>query len=305
MSSVGDMIKSTGRKKIIYNPTELNRTPLLTVICGMKGVGKTYQTIKDIDRYVIDNPGTGKKGRKVLILDFNNEEHYQKYSPVLPKYIRTLTEPRARRVPPFDERGRQYDLVKMRDVAEYTVFNFKNGLVILEDIDKYMVGPKGKSLIGAMTTNRHSGMDLMITHQSVAKVTQTEWQNAAYLRLHHQLDDVDRIEDVLPNYPLVKIAQIIVDKRYFKAVSDYKAGMLDEEEYKKRRSYFVYIDMLEHKIIGAKLDEFKTAVMEFIRMNPRLISKRMKVGDAMGKNLNKEEAMRSLYMDYAHFYEMR
>lgn len=297
---------NAGRKKIVYNSSDLERQPLLTVICGMKGVGKTYQGVKDIDKYVQDNNRSGKKGRKALILDFNNEESYQKYKPVLPKYIKTLTEARARRVPPFDEYGKQYDLDKMKLVAEYAIFNFKNGLLVLEDIDKYMTGAKGKSLIGAMTTNRHSGMDIMITHQSVSKVTQTEWQNAAYVRLHHQLDDVDRIEDSLPNYPLMKIAQILVDRRYYEAVRQYKEiGSISEDEFKKRRSFFVYIDMLEHKIIGGTPDEFKSAVMEFVRQNPRLISKRMRVGDATGRTLSKEDAMKMLFRDYAHFYEMR
>jgi hypothetical protein len=306
MTSLNSLFTKQGRRKIIYTPSDLERQPLLTVVCGMKGVGKTWQTIKDIDRYVVDNPKTGKLGRKALILDFNNEESYQKYKAVLPMYIKTLTEARARRIPPFDANGKQYDLDKMKVVAEYTIFNFKNGLLVLEDIDKYMTGQKGKSLIGAMTTNRHSGMDLLITHQSVSKVTQTEWQNAAFVRLHHQLDDVDRIEDALPNYPLMKIAQIIVDRRYYEAVRQFKdIQSISEEEFKKRRSFFVYIDMTEHKIIGGTPDEFRAAVMEFIRQNPRLITKRMRVGDAQGRTLDKENAMRSLFSDYAHFYEQR
>lgn len=306
MSGIDSLFNRSGRRKIAYAPNDLERQPLLTIVCGMKGVGKTYQGIKDIDRYVTDNPKTGKKGRKALILDFNNEESYQKYKAVLPKYIKTLTEPRARRVPPFDEYGKQYDLDKMKLVAEYTIFNFKNGLLVLEDIDKYMTGAKGKSLIGAMTTNRHSGMDILITHQSVSKVTQTEWQNAAFVRLHHQLDDVDRIEDALPNYPLMKIAQILVDRRYYEAVRQYKEmGTISDDEFRKRRSFFVYIDMMEHKIIGGTVDEFRSAVMEFIRQNPRLISKRMRVGDAKGRTLSKEDAMRSLFQDYAHYYEKR
>lgn len=295
----------SGRRRIVYTPSDLERQPLLTVVCGMKGVGKTWQGLIDIDRYVMDNPKTGKKGRKVLILDFNNEDAYQKYKAVLPKYIKTLTEPRARRIPPFDENGRQYDIDQMKKVAEYAVFNFKNGLLVLEDIDKYLVGAKGKSLIGAMTTNRHSGMDLLMTHQSVSKVTATEWQNAAFIRLHHQLDNVDVVAPDLPNYPLVKIAQIIVDRRYYAAGEQFKMGMISEEEYKKRRSFFVYIDMLEHKILRANQDEFKAAVMEFIRLKPRLITTRMRVGDVNGKALNKEEAMQSLFNDYAHFYEQR
>jgi hypothetical protein len=149
-------------------------------------------------------------------------------------------------------------------------------------------------------------MDILITHQSVSKVTQTEWQNAAFVRLHHQLDDVDRIEDALPNYPLMKIAQILVDRRYYEAVRQYKEmGTISDDEFRKRRSFFVYIDMMEHKIIGGTVDEFRSSVMEFIRQNPRLISKRMRVGDAKGKTLSKEDAMRSLFQDYAHYYEKR
>jgi hypothetical protein len=63
--------------------------------------------------------------------------------------------------------------------------------------------------------------------------------------------------------------------------------------------------MMEHKIIGGNPDEFRSAVMEFIRQNPRLISKRMRVGDASGRALTKEDAMRSLFQDYAHYFDKR
>ena len=45
---ITDLMVTAGRKKIVYNPNDLERMPLLTVVCGMKGVGKTYQTIKKI-----------------------------------------------------------------------------------------------------------------------------------------------------------------------------------------------------------------------------------------------------------------
>ncbi len=301
--NTNSLIIPRGRKKIIYNPTDLERAPLLTVVCGMKEVGKTFQSIKDIDNYTTANPRNGRKAGKVLILDFNNEASYQKYKPVLPKYIRNLTEPRARRIPPYSENGIQYGIDEMKTVAEYAVTNFKNGLLVLEDIDKYMTGAKGKSMIGAMTTNRHSGMDLLITHQSLTKVTTTEWQNAAFIRLHHQLDDVDLIKDVLTNYPIMKIGQIIVDKRYFEAIRQYKElGTISDDEFKKRRSFFVYINNLEHKIIGGTPDEFRSATMEFIRTNPGAISKRMRIGDEQGRAISKEDAMKSLFREYAHYY---
>ncbi len=293
-----------GRQKIVYTPAELERTPLITIVCGMQGVGKTHQSIIDIDNYTKDNPNTGKPGRKVLIVDFSLDESYQKYKAVLPEYIRNLTEPRARRIIPFTSTGQKFDLDKMRKVSEYVVTNYMNGLLVMDDIDKYLTGKKGQSLIGTMTTVRHAGIDLLITHQSVAKVSKTEWENAAFVRLHHQLDDIAMVKEGISNYPLMKIAQIIVDKRYFEAERDYsELGKITEDEYRNRRSYFVYIDMRKHKIIGATLEDFQNAVMQFIRMYPKLINTRMKVGDEFGNSLNKQQAMQSLYKDYAHYFK--
>lgn len=49
------------------------REPLLVIATGTKGVGKTYTTCKVIEKYIQDNHVTGKKARKVLIFDTNEE----------------------------------------------------------------------------------------------------------------------------------------------------------------------------------------------------------------------------------------
>ena len=49
------------------------REALLGIAVGKKGVGKTYATLIEIQRYLKGNPRTGAKPRKVLILDVNNE----------------------------------------------------------------------------------------------------------------------------------------------------------------------------------------------------------------------------------------
>lgn len=293
---------ASGRKPIKYSEKELERQPLIEIVAGMKGVGKTHNTCIEIDQYVKDIPP--KKGRKTLVLNFSDDDMYRKYQAVHPKYVRTLTEKRARQIVPYDDHGHAYTLDKMKKVAEYCIFNFKNGLMVLDDIDKYMVGAHGKSLIGALTTNRHSGMDLIITHQSVSKISQHEWQNAAFLRLHHQLDDVERIQDRVPNYPLVKIGQTIVDRRYFEAVRLFKEEKsISEMEFKKARSFYVHINLLEHKIIGCTAEEFKSASMEFIRHNPQLINKRMKIGDVHGNPLSREAVMKLLFKEYVMYFD--
>ena len=51
----------------------MGREPKLLVAIGKKGVGKSYTTEKMINQYVAGNPSKGVPGRRVLILDVNDE----------------------------------------------------------------------------------------------------------------------------------------------------------------------------------------------------------------------------------------
>ena len=289
------------RRPARNTPDTPERQPLIIVVCGMKGVGKTHFSVEEIDKYV---SGThDREARKALILDFSEDDMYAHYPAVHPKYVRSLKEFRGRRILPYEVDGKPYTLEKMKDTAEYVIFNYKNGLLVLEDIDKYLYGVQGRSLIGALTTNRHSGLDILITHQSLSKVTQNEWQNAAYLRLHHQLDPIDRLNDGrLPNYPLLKISQIVVDRRYYKAVDDFEGEVIGEKEFIKRRSFFVHVNMFNHKIVGCGKEEFDSAALRFVRENYTAITKRMKIGDEQGNPISREEAMQRLLKKYSMYY---
>lgn len=290
-----------GRRKIEYSQEELERQPLIEIVCGMKEVGKTHFTLIELGGYTRST--SRRPGRKALVLDFSEDDMYSKFPPVHPNHIRQLTEPRARRIVPYEKNGKQFTLDRMKEVAEYCIFNFKNGLLVIEDIDKYLYGSHGKALIGALTTNRHSGLDCIITHQSVSKISQTEWQNASYIRLHHQIDDVSRIHDRMPNYPLVKIAQLIVDRKYFQAIAAYREkGLISDLEFKKRRSFFIYINQQNMKLVGCNEEDFKIGAMQFIRENPRAVNKKMRMGDERGKKYTREEAIKELYKEYAFYY---
>ena len=49
------------------------RIQKLGVAIGSKGVGKTYKTTEMIQQYLVGNPAIGVPGRRVLILDVNQE----------------------------------------------------------------------------------------------------------------------------------------------------------------------------------------------------------------------------------------
>lgn len=277
-----------GRKPIRYSKEELERQPMLTVVCGETAVGKTFRNIREIEVYMKDHPITGKKGRKVLIFDVNDDDYT--YPTVSPYHIKALTNVKARRIRPLTGKGELMDLSQKRDIVEMMVKNFKNGLLVLEDLDKYMVGAKGQTIIGLLTTNRHSGLDIMISHQSIAKITTTEWQNATWLRLHKQVDDIIRYRERIPNYFIVRIACFIVEEQYL-------CG---------NKRFFVYVDMRRLKIRGCSIEAFIRACKKYLDTEEDGKIKRMlKERNGSGQLLypGRNQVVIKLINEYLRFHE--
>jgi hypothetical protein len=252
-----------GRKPISYSKEELERQPMIMLVCGETGVGKTYRNKQEIKHYMMDHLAIGKKGRKVLAFDTNDDD-YPSFRTVSPSHLKALTKVSARRIRPFNTDGSPMDNDDKKEVITKIMKSFKNGLVVLDDIDHYMTGAKGQAMIGALCTVRHKGIDILLTHQSVAKITTSEWQNCTWLRLHHQVDDVTRYRDRIPKYEMVRIAQLIVDEQYELASAAFARGDLSEHEYKVQKSFFVYVNMREQRIMGCGRAAFIRACKKYI-----------------------------------------
>lgn len=257
---------NTKRNPVAYSKAELERQPMLILVCGETGVGKTYRNIIEIKRYMKGDTTTGRKGRKVLAFDVNDDD-YPNFKTVKINLLQNLTAIRARRIRPLTKEGRTMSIEEKRDTVQEMVNRFKNGLLVLEDLDKYMVGAKGQSIVGLLTTNRHNGLDIMISHQSIAKVTTTEWQNCTWLRLHHQVDDISRYANRIPNYFLVRVANFIIDEQYDLANNSYAEGKISTEEYKVRRSFYTYVDMRRLRLRGVSRKAFIRACKKFIDLH--------------------------------------
>jgi hypothetical protein len=126
-------------------------------------------------------------------------------------------------------------------------------------LDKYMTGAKGQTIVGLLTTNRHSGLDIMISHQSIAKITTTEFQNCTWIRLHKQVDDLSRYRNRIPNYFIVHIASLIVEEQYLL----------------RNIRFFVYIDMRKLIIKGCSSEAFIRACKKYIDTEENSLIKRM------------------------------
>jgi hypothetical protein len=250
------------------------RQPMLMLVCGETGVGKTYRNIQEINHYLKDHAPTGREGRKVLIFDVNDDD-YECYPTVDPDHIMRLKQIRARRIRPIKTNGEQMSIEEKRDMVDLLVKQFTIGLLVLEDLDKYMTGAKGQSIVGLLTTNRHSGLDIMISHQSIAKITTTEFQNCTWLRLHKQVDDVTRYRDRIPNYFLVRIATLIVEEQYH-------VGNI---------RYFVYVNMRKLRLRGCSQSAYIRSCKKYLDTEENGMIRRMMLerdysGNLLYKNRN-------------------
>ncbi len=294
-----------GRKPISYLKEDLERQPMILLVCGETGVGKTYRNKQEIKRYMMDHLAVGKKGRKVLAFDTNDDD-YPQFRTVSPNHLKALTKVSSRRIRPFNPDGSPMDNDEKKEVITKIMKYFKNGLVVLDDIDHYMTGAKGQSMIGALCTVRHKGIDIVLTHQSVAKITTSEWQNCTWLRLHHQVDDVTRYRERIPKYQMVRIGQLIVDEQYELCSNAMAMGKITEQEYKIQKSFFVYINMREQRIRGCSRAAFIRACKKFIdQEESRKVKMLLNEQDFDGNNIykTKNDAIVKLISDKLRYHE--
>lgn len=238
------------------------REPILMSVTGQKGVGKTYTTKQTIDDYVKDNPKTGKKGRKVLIYDINME--YTDYKVLDVKDVGKFARQKkveVRRVLPVWE-GKTAELDEMVEILHLIVRSYRGGMLILEDINKYLIQAKSPKIIGLLATNRHRDLDIICHFQSLSALDPRMWQNTSFVRFHSQIDDISRYKNRIPNFEMFKIAQCLVDYRYLKV---------------KDKRFYCFVACEDNYIAGdfTKRD-FRKACMEYLEQNPKRVNNRVK-----------------------------
>lgn len=270
------------------------REPKLMVATGKKAVGKTYLTTQAIDSYLknhtkktrLKNKKIRLTGRKVLIYDVNME--YTQYKPISPKDIAKFSlqkKPEIRRVLPIDEENeKMMGIDGMVDVLNLILDNFRNGLLVLEDINRYLIDTRSKEIIGLLATNRHRDLDVIIHLQSLSAMTRRLWQNCSVVRFHFQNDDIDVYKNRVTNFDMFKIAQLLVNKQY-------KGG---------NQRFYCYVSADTSKITGqfSKMD-FKRAIMDYIELYPTMLNRTQK--RYSGKD-SRKQAINSLMNDFMRYY---
>lgn len=212
------------------------REPKLGVAVGKKGVGKTYITTRMINAYVRGKPNKGVKPRRALVLDVNDE--FVEYKALRLRDVKKFSaHPKieARRIRPFNDDGVRMTLKEIQE-ALFTILNdYRGGLLLIEDINRYISDHLPNDLIGAICTNRHTDTDIIMHFQSIGRVTSKIWQNINWLRFHKNTDSVDRhVKKFEDKFEYLKIAEILINNQY----------------YNGNKRFFLFVDIDNEKIQG-------------------------------------------------------
>jgi hypothetical protein len=124
------------------------REPQILVGIGKKGVGKSFATKKMMHQYAYVSPK-----RRVLILDVNDEFTDVKairIQDVGVFSVHPMIE--IRRIRPFLDNGKKMTLDDIANTLFLILENYRNGLLLIEDINKYISDTMPNDLVGAICT---------------------------------------------------------------------------------------------------------------------------------------------------------
>ena len=263
----------------------------MMICAGIQGVGKTYQNMHVTKDYVKDKFYNKVKGRKCLIFDTNGEYTASQFSrndisSFEPKRIALSDIPAWCRVENKECRrvdAKNLGIKEKKEAIEYIIKNYRNGMLVLEDINTYILNVTFmEQIVGGLVNLRHRGVDVLVSYQSLRPVEPRMWQNARWVRMHYQADNVNDIKGKLPNPELYKIAQNIVNKRYFGG----------------DKRFFLYIHNFLNKIEGkfTKL-EFEQACRDYLNANQKYVKEYKQVNSC-----SMEEAMKGKIDEYVSEY---
>jgi hypothetical protein len=137
-------------------------------------------------------------------------------------------------------------------------------------------------LVGAICTNRHIGVDIILHYQSIGRITSKVWQNVNIIRIHKFTDNMKKHKHKFEDkFEYLSIAETMINQAYEKG-----------DKY-----FFVYADVDIDKIYGSFSDEeFENAVMTFIQNNyNNIITPMLNARDENGKKIHTAQSAISEY----------
>lgn len=266
------------------------REPSFEVVIGFKGVGKTYTTNSVIDQYVKNDP-SGWKGRPALVFDVNNEycdsNGYYGYKAIdfdvtekneykRSEQIRKIIAPGKYRILPYKKNRQPMTINELMITASTIVKYYRNGLLLLEDFNKYSLSNFKQEFVGMFIGLRHLGVDLVAHFQSLRAIPPKVWSDMNFLRWHKQSEKIYKYRMRISNIELFSLAEETVDYKY-----------------QTDPRYYLWLDTMREKLSNVTPEDFKAGCIRFLSANPGEISRMMNHIDLEGrkKYTSREQAI--------------
>jgi hypothetical protein len=271
--------------------TKNQREAGMMVCTGIQGVGKTYQNMYVIKDYVKNKFYNKVPGRKCLIFDTNGEytkEEFAKndipnFNPkrIALKDIVDWSKANVAECRRID--AKHVGIKEKKEILEYLLKNYRNGMLVIEDVNTYILSMTHmEEIVGGIVNLRHRAVDVLISYQSLRPVEPRVWQNGRWIRMHYQADNVNDIKGKVSNPTLMKIAQLIVNNRYFNG----------------DKRFFVYIHNFANKIEGKYTKkEFLDACRQYLNANKKYLREYKEMN-----NCSQEEAIEGQAKQYLEQY---
>lgn len=232
------------------------RQPLLGIVFGKKGVGKTYTTDKLIFKYITGTMGDGAPPRKVLILDVNNE--FTHIKPIAVEDVIKFSGSdviEARRIVRLKPNGMIMGLDEFYKALMMCLDYFRGGLLLLEDINKYVSASVSMEVNGAICSLRHADTDVILHYQGVGAPGPAIWRNFNWIRFHQMTEQVnkasqkDKYGDYLVPFSIIEL-------------------MINTEVEAGNQRFYVYFEEKDNKIRGAYSQKMLyNAIIRYIEIN--------------------------------------
>lgn len=232
------------------------RQPLLGIVFGKKGVGKTYTTDKLIFKYISGTMGLGAPPRKVLVLDVNNE--FTHIKPIAVEDVIKFSGSdviEARRIVRLKPNGMIMGLDEFYKALMMCLDYFRGGLLLLEDINKYVSASVSMEVNGAICSLRHADTDVILHYQGVGAPGPAIWRNFNWIRFHQMTEQVnkasqkDKYGDYLTPFSIIEL-------------------MVNNEVERGNQRFYVYFEEKDNKIRGAYSQKMLyEAIIRYIEIN--------------------------------------
>lgn len=262
------------------------REALKLVSVGGTGVGKSYTSMEFIKNVYANT--RNKNARKVLIYDTNME--FKDIKPIKPEDIPTFNNQKQieiRRILPIDyeskkELGMDDKYQLLCDIIDH--YQFRNGLLYLEDINNYVTNFNAKHLINLLTTNRHKLLDIFINLQTYGALPPRLWGNINVLRIHKVNDNP--FQTKIRNHLSGKIEVLRI------------ADIMVNDITRVDPRFYVHVDFRTMKISGKfKTEQFIHACNKYLALNSKLVKDTAKMD-----SISQEKAKEKLLVRFMHNY---